>query len=209
MNARLGLGLLAFAAYALACHLLMLHAAEQPWAIAALLGPFLLPLLAYGWRRRSVALISLGAAAAAGLVAVVAAGGLGDVRRLYLLQHLGAHAVLGAVFAASLRAPGTPMITQFAARVHPVLSPGMVAYTLRLTQVWVGYFAAMSALSLAVYLVLPWSAWSLLANVITPLAIGVLLVGEHGVRYRLHPEFERVSFADTLRSFSQRQASHG
>ena len=48
----LGLALLGAAAYAVLSHLLMLHAAGQPWAVAALLGPLLAVTGAVAWRSR-------------------------------------------------------------------------------------------------------------------------------------------------------------
>ncbi|MCK6421224.1 MAG: hypothetical protein L6Q73_09970 [Aquabacterium sp.] len=209
MHIRLGLGLLAIVAYAWASHWLMVHAAQAPWAVAALLGPLLLPLLGVAWRQRNVWLLGLGLAGVVALVQVVAAGGLGDVRRLYLLQHVGMHLALGAGFAASLRAPGPALISRMAQRVHRELTPQMRAYTEALTGVWVAYFFGMAVVSVAVYVWGHWETWSLLANVLTPLAIGVLLVGEHGVRYRLHPEFERVSLMETVRAFRGSAAGHG
>lgn len=209
MHIRLGLGLLAIVAYAWASHWLMVHAAQEPWAVAALLGPLLLPVLGVAWRQRNYWLLGLGLVGVVALVQVVAAGGLGDVRRLYLLQHVGMHLALGAGFAASLRAPGPALITRMAQRVHRELTPPMRAYTEALTGVWVAYFFGMAALSVAVYAWGHWETWSLLANVLTPLAIGVLLVGEHGVRYRLHPEFERVSLLETVRAFRGSAAGHG
>lgn len=209
MHLRLGLSLVALAAYALVSHWLMVNAADAPWAVAALLGPLLLPLLGMAWRQRHAGLLVLVCAGIVALVLVVAAGGLGDVKRLYLLQHVGVHLALGAGFAASLRPPGPALITRMALRVHREMTPGMRAYTAALTGVWVGYFFGMAGLSLALHAWAPWEAWSLLANVLTPLAIGALLVGEHGLRYRLHPEFERVSLMDTVRAFRGSAAGHG
>ena len=37
------------------------------------------------------------------------------------------------------------------------------------------------------------STWSLLANLLTPAVVAALFVGEHLLRYRLHPEFERAA----------------
>lgn len=207
MNHRLWLGLLGVAAYALLSHGLMLYAAEAPWAVAALFGPLLLPVLALAWKRGQALLLGLALVAAVAIVLVVAAGGLGDVRRLYVLQHAGVHLALGLSFLASLRGGGPALITQLARRVHHTLSPAMEAYTVQVTRLWVGYFLGMAALSVLVFFMLPWGAWSLLANLLTPLAIAALFVGEHLVRYRLHPEFERVSLADAARAFSGREAS--
>lgn len=195
-------GLLAVAGYALLSHLLMLHAASEPWAVAALFGPLILPCLALAWRRRQPLLLAASVLAALALVVIVARGGLGDVKRLYLMQHAGTHLALGLTFLASLRGGGPSLITQMARRVHAV-SPGMEAYTVQVTKLWVGYFLGMVLLSVAVYALLPWSAWSLLANVLTPVIIGLVFVGEHWARYRLHPEFERLSLAEMVRAVSR------
>jgi uncharacterized membrane protein len=196
---RLAAGLAAVALYALASHWLMLNAAEAPWAVAALFGPLLLPVLALAWRRRHPLLLGLAAAAVLGLVLIVANGGLGDVKRLYLMQHAGVHLVLGLSFLASLFGGGPSLVTQMARRVH-ALSPGMEAYTARVTWLWVAYFLGMALASLVVFMLLSWEAWSLLANLITPLAIAAVFVGEYWARYRLHPEFERVTLAQMIQA---------
>jgi uncharacterized membrane protein len=205
VNARLAAGVAAVVVYAVLSHQLMLHAADAPWAVAAIFGPLLLPCLAMAWRRGNRLVLALTVAALVGLVFIVAAGGLGDVKRLYLAQHVGWHVVLGLSFAASLRGPGLSLVGQVAKRVHGGwLSPDMQAYTVHVTRLWAGYFFAMAALSVAVFVLAPWSAWSLLANLLTPVAIALLFVGEHVVRYWLHPEFERVRLADAVRAFQQR-----
>ena len=207
MNARLGAGVVAVVAYAVLSHQLMLHAAEAPWAVAAIFGPLLLPCLALAWRRGNRLVLALTAAALAALVFIVAAGGLGDVRRLYLAQHVGMHLALGLSFAASLRGPGLTLVGQMARRVHGGrLSPEMQAYTVHVTRLWAGYFFGMAALSVGVFVMASWPAWSLLANLLTPAAIALLFVGEYIVRYWLHPEFERVKLADAVRAFQDRPA---
>jgi len=195
------------AAYALLAHWLMVHAADRPWAVAALFGPLLLAVAGVAGRRRHGPTLALAAAGAALLAWIVARGGLGDVSRLYLAQHAGAHALLGAACVASLRPGRLSWIGQAALRVHGRLTPAMVAYCAAVTRVWAAYFTLMAALSLAVYAACAWPVWSLLANVATPAAIAVLVVGEHLLRYRLHPEFERATLADAVRAFSRPAAA--
>ena len=77
----------------------------------------------------------------------------------------------------------------------------MRAYTTQLTRIWTGYFALVVLSSIVVYLTLSFSAWSLLANVLTPASVALLFVGEHLLRYRLHPEFERTRMVDAVRAF--------
>jgi len=200
---RFALAMLAGIAYAGLSHGLMLYAADQPWAIAALLGPALMMLTGMALRRRHVPglLVCVAVIAAVGWIA--SHGGLGDVNRLYVVQHAGIHLVLCGSFAATLRGRRLSMIGIFAERVHGRLADAMVRYTWGVTAVWSAYFLAMAAASCWVYAHAPWAIWSLLANVITPVCIGLLFVGEHLVRYRLHPDFERASLADAWRAYNQ------
>ncbi len=157
----------------------MVHAAREPWAVAVLLGPMLLVAAAVALRQRHAAALLACAVAAALLGWMVAAGGLHDVDRLYVLQHAGIHATLGIVFGATLRRGATPLIGILAERVQGPLPAAERRYTRRLTAVWAGYFFGMVALSLALYLLAPWWWWSLYANLITPVAALALFLGEH------------------------------
>lgn len=199
---RLLLALLGGLAYAGLSHGLMVHAADKPWAIAALLGPALLMLTGMALQRRHV--LGLGACLLAwGFVAFVALrGGVGDVNRLYVGQHAGIHLALGLSFMATLRGDRLSMIGIFAQRVHGTLCQGMRRYTRQVTMMWCGYFFGMAVASCWVYGALPWQQWSLLANLITPCLLGVLFVGEYLLRYRLHPEFERASLVDAWRAYN-------
>lgn len=189
-------------AYAVLSHLLMVHAAQQPWAVAALVGPALAMLTGMALQKRHRVGLLLCGAAWVGVALVAWAGGVGDVNRLYLLQHAGIHLALGLSFAASLRGR-LSMIGEIAERVHGTLPPSMVRYTRGVTGVWCGYFFAMASISCWTYAMLPWQVWSLLSNVVTPVMIASLFVGEYLLRYRLHPEFERASLADAWRAYQR------
>jgi len=191
----------ALAAYALLSHALMVRAGDQPWAVAALLGPLVLALAALAWGQRHAPTLLLCVAALAALAWIGASGQPQTINRLYLLQHAGIHCALGCAFAVTLRRGATPLISVLSARVHGSLTPGRAAYTRRVTALWALYFALMVALSLALYAWAPWWAWSLFANVVTPLAAIGLFTGEHWLRYRLHPEFERASMGQALRAW--------
>lgn len=189
------------AAYALASHWMMLHAADRPWAVAALFGPLLALMLGAALLRRHWPCAVAALALVAILVRVVARGGVEDIDRLYVLQYLGLYLVLIWSFGITLRRGSTALITTFAQHVHGDLPLAMRAYTRRLTVVWVGYFIAMVLIALALYAWAPWSWWSLFANVLTPVALLVLFVGEHLLRYRLHPEFERATLMAAVRAY--------
>jgi uncharacterized membrane protein len=201
---RLVAWVLAVAGYALLSHGLMVYAADRPWAVAALFAPGLIGL--GGWAlagRRIGWLLAVGLAVAV-LVLVTWRGGAGEVNRLYLAQHVGIHLALAVGFGSTLRGDAVPMITAFALRVHRNrLTPAMAAYTRRLTAVWTGYFVAMALASLAIYAGLPWAAWSFFANLLTPLFAVLLFGGEHLLRYRRHPEFERAHWREALQASMQ------
>lgn len=203
---RVGLALVAVAAYAAGSHWLMLHLADQPVAIAVLLGPLLATAFGIALKRRQPAAVAMVLLLVLLLGLVVARGGAGSVNRLYVAQHVGIHLLLLATFAGTLRGNGLSLIGTLAQRVHP-LTPAMVRYTRSVTIAWSLYFLAMPLLSLAVYGFGSWEAWSLLANLGTPLAIAALFLGEHLLRYRIHPEFERTRLIDALRAWERRPAT--
>jgi uncharacterized membrane protein len=198
---------LAVMGYALISHLLMVRAANSPWAVAVLLGPLVVTLGAVALARRHGVGIGLAVACLIGLAVVMSRGGVADLHRLYVLQHAGVHAALGAVVAMSLRRGAVPMITGVALRVHRgVLSPAMVVYSRRVTQLWLLYFGGMALLSLGLFAFAPWALWSAVANFATPLTIAALLVGERWWRYRLHPEFERASIMAAVQAYRSPRA---
>ncbi len=203
----LAAALIGLAAYALGSHWLMVSAGDRPWAVAALFGPLLLAIGGGGWRRRHGPTLAFCAALAALLVAIVMRGGVGDMNRMYVLQHAGIHAALAWAFASSLRPGSTPLITALAERVHVDFTPTMRRYTGQLTAAWAAYFVAMIALSAAIYLLAPWAWWSVFCNVLTPLAVAGFFVVEHGLRYHWHPEFERLSMRGAVRAWREAAAA--
>ena len=65
----------------------------------------------------------------------------------------------------------------------------------------------MAALSIGLFLLAPFDAWALFANLVTPLAMVLMFVGEYLLRYRLHPEFERATLAEAMRAYARRDAA--
>ncbi|MGI4777466.1 MAG: hypothetical protein ACRYGA_05025 [Janthinobacterium lividum] len=201
---RLALLLIAGVAYAGLSHWMMVFHADAPWAIAVLLGPLWLTALGIAGTRLGrwgLAAVAVGGAI---LVWALARGEAGNPDRLYVLQHFGINAVLGCWFGGTLRGGRLSLIGEFAQRIQP-MDGALRAYTRQVTWVWTGCFAVTALGSIAIYLWLPFAAWSLWANVLSPLMVGVLFVGEHLLRYRLHPEFQRTRMIDAIRAFY----SHG
>ena len=193
---------LALAGYALLSHVLMVVAADRPWAILALLGPLLLGVSTVALQQRHLPSVLACMVAASGLWAYVSAHeSLHRIEHLYVLQHVGIHLALGFLVGATLRPGATPLVSAFALRVHRVITPELMRYTRRVTWAWSLYFAAMVALSLVLFAAAPWWWWSAFANLLTPVAAVTLFVGEYLLRYRLHPEFERITLARALQAY--------
>jgi uncharacterized membrane protein len=198
---------IAVAAAALTSHWLMLHTSDRPWGSIALLAPLVAGLGAFALRRRHLGAAAGCVIAALALVEALTLGSADDLRRLYLMQHAGAHAALAVTFGASLRPGHTPVITRMGEFVHERFTPEMRAYTVRLTAIWTGYFVAVALLSVALYVWAPWAWWSLFANVLTPISAVALFVGDHFLRRWRHPEFERVDLRRSAAAWRHRHAA--
>lgn len=203
MQARHVLAAVAGLAYVAGSQWLMVSAPTSPWSAVALLVPMLAVVCAWAWHSRQRLLSLCAAAAIAVLVAQAAAGSEVAAEKLYLAQHVVVHLCLALWFGASLRRGQTPFISSLAARVHRQLTPPMRAYTRNVTVAWTVYFVLMAALSLALFFGAPFDAWATFANLLTPVALAAMFGGEYVLRYRLHPEFERVSMLDAIRAYRQ------
>ncbi|WP_225782949.1 hypothetical protein [Xenophilus sp. Marseille-Q4582] len=197
---RLALLLLGGVAYSAASYWMMLFHPSAPWAVPVLLVP--LWLTGIGLAASRFGRWGAGAMAAAGLAffILVWRGEAGDPQWLYMLQHVGINALLGAWFGSTLRPGQLSLIGQFAQRVHP-LTPDHAAYAANVTRIWTGYFAAVVLLSALIYAFRPFAQWSLFSNVISPIGCATLFIGEFLLRYRIHPEFERTRLIDAVRAF--------
>ena len=196
---RAGLSLL----YVLACVAALLWQPRSLLSVALFLAPCASFAVGWLWRRGSRASRWL-----AGALALALPLGLWGLHP-YLAQraelfYVGEYALvyttLAAWFAASLR--GTPIITRVARRVHP-LTPDMVAYTVKLTRAWAIYFVGMAALSIAVYALGGLALWARFTLLLSPLSLLVFFVAEHKLRYHWHPEFDRATLAQAVRSWRQ------
>ena len=207
MRARTVLVGLVGAAYLAGCHWLMTSAPTSRWNAVVVIGPMLGLLLLFAARRGQRLVAGAACLGLGGLVLQAWHGGGLAPTTLYLTQHVAIHAALAVMFALTLRPGQEPLVTALARRVHGGLSPGVAAYGRKVTLVWSGYFVLMAAISIGLFLFAPFDAWAVFANLLTPLAMVLLFVGEFLLRYRLHPEFERASLADQMNAYSRRHAA--
>ena len=205
MQARVGTRIvliaLASVAYVLGSHWLMTRAHGSPWNVVGVLTPMLAAIAIGAWRSGQR---WLGAGAALLIASLCAQAVLGvhvPEQVLYLSQHIGINLFLAIGFGSTLRAGHTPLITTMASRVHRHMPPAMVAYTHKVTLAWTLYFIAISAVSAVLYLAASFETWALFANLLSPVTVALMFAGEYLLRYRLHPEFERTTVADAIRSY--------
>lgn len=184
-------------------HWLMTDAHASPWNAVLVLAPMLIAIVLGAWRAGQRPLSLLAALALAALCGQASMKTPLPAHVLYLAQHAGANLFLAVGFGGTLRRGHTALISALAARVHRNFPPAMVAYTRKLTLAWTVYFVVTVLLSLALYAWASFDTWALFANVLSPLAVVAMFGGEHLLRYRLHPEFERASMADAIRTYMQ------
>lgn len=176
-----------------------------PPAVGAALSLVPLALLALWAARRAhhrVGVLVAIAAAAAGL-----AFGWQELERhfpdLFFLEHAGANLALGILFGRTLAAGREPLVTRFAGIIHGELPPEVASYTRKVTVAWTLFFATMFTLSCILYLGRFLEAWSLLANILTPILVGAVFVIEYAVRNRALPHWERVGILGGVRAFTR------
>ena len=207
MRARTVLVGLLGVAYVVGCHWLMTSAPDSRWNALIVIGPMLGLVALFAARRGQRLVAGLAALVLAGLVLQAWQGGGLAPATLYLAQHVAIHASLALLFALTLRPGQEPLVTALARRVHGVLTPAMQAYSRKVTIAWSVYFVLMAAISVGLFLAAPFAAWAVFANLLTPLALLLMFVGEFLLRYRLHPEFERASFTAAMRAYTRRGAA--
>ena len=156
-------------------------------------------------RHRSLALLAAGAAA----IAVWLGWGLLErhFASLFFVEHAGANLVLAIVFGRTLVGGREPLCTRFARMVHGALPPEVVRYARQVTLAWTIFFATLFALSCFLYLGHFLAAWSILANVASPILVAAMFVVEYAVRHRALPQWERVGVLGGIRAFSRHFAT--
>ncbi len=207
MRARTVLVGLVGAAYVAGCHWLMTSAPASRWSALVVIGPMLALLALFAARRGQRLVAAILALALAALALQAWHGGGLAPATLYLAQHVAVHGALAVMFALTLRPGQESLVSALARRVHGGLTPTMAAYSRKVTVAWSAYFVLMATVSIGLFVFAPFAAWAIFANLLTPLAMVLMFVGEYLLRYRLHPEFERATLAAAINAYSRRHAA--
>ena len=158
------------------------------------------------WAVRRSKQRALGAAALA-LAAVMAWLNWVSLERhfpdIFFIEHATTNLLLAFVFGRTLAAGREPLVALFARLVHGTIPPEVERYARQVTLAWTVFFATLFTVSCALYFGKFLAAWSLLANILSPILITAMFVLEYAVRLRALPNWERVGIMGGIRAFSR------
>jgi uncharacterized membrane protein len=129
------------------------------------------------------------------------------VALLYFLQQIGIYGLLAFSFGRTLQGEGEPLITQLARRMNKgVLSDQQLRYTRTVTQAWVVFFLAVTAISALLFFTAPVAVWSFFSNVLSGPLILAMFAGEYIVRRQVLPNEPKRSFSSTIEAWREHQS---
>lgn len=143
----------------------------------------------------------------AGAIAIALWFGWGTVERnfpsIFFIEHAGTNLVLAILFGRTLVGSREPLCTRFARMLHGTLPPEVIRYTRQVTVAWTVFFLTLFSLSCILYLGKFVTAWSVLANIASPILVGLMFLVEYAVRHRVLPHWERIGILGSIRAFSR------
>jgi len=122
---------------------------------------------------------------------------------LFFVEHAGGNLLLAFLFGRTLVDGREPLVTRFARIMHATLPPEVERYTRHVTLAWTLLFVTLVVLSCIFYFAGMPAAWSVLANIVNPVAVVAMFVIEYAVRLRALPDWERVGILGGVRAFSR------
>jgi uncharacterized membrane protein len=191
------------AGYLVFSHLLTIDAHPSLVMLAAGIAPLTIMAVLAAWHSRLRWL----ALAALAMLALFVALYLDQLRThvnwLYFVQHVGTMALLAMTFGSTL---GRGDADALCSRVTQMLLPSpadpvYMRYTWKVTLAWTAYFLLSAALSIGLFFLGPLAVWSVFANLLTPLTVGLMFVIEYLVRVRVLPNREHYSIAQIVQAY--------
>ncbi len=127
---------------------------------------------------------------------------------IFLLQHAGMYALLGAAFGRTLQGGQTPLVSRLARVVHGELSPALARYTRSVTLAWTCYFGGVAALSLALFWLAPVRVWSVFANLLGAPLLALMFIVEYAVRCCVLPAADRAGLIEAIGAWRLATSQH-
>jgi len=129
---------------------------------------------------------------------------------LYFVQHAGAMTLLCITFGTTLgRDHADALCSRIASFIHrEPMDVDYIHYTWKVTLAWTIFFAISALVSVLLFFFGPIEAWSVFANLLTPILLGVMFAGEYIIRLRVMPDRAHFSIPETIvayREYSRRQ----
>jgi uncharacterized membrane protein len=128
------------------------------------------------WNGRSWTLLLVLMLVAAGLVRI------DEGRNLLVLPSLAIPASLSVIFGSSLRHSSTPLVTRYAALLHPEMPAELYCYTRGVTVAWTATCALILAINSILLILGSRAAWSAFANGYSYLILGAVFALEYAFR---------------------------
>lgn len=122
---------------------------------------------------------------------------------LFFLEYSGGNLLLAMLFGRTLFGGREPLVTTFARIAHNGLTPALARYTRKVTIAWTVFFLALFATATALYAAGFTAAWSLLANLLSPILMALMFVVEYGIRHVVLPDIERMGILGGMRAFTR------
>ena len=185
---------------------------DHPPLVAILVG--ILPLgaiaLVTAWhsRARTLSLLLLAAFALAVIL------NLENLRNhaawVYFVQHAGAMILLCIMFGGTLGGGHANALCSRIANfvLHNQMDADYLRYTWKVTLVWTIFFAISAMVSVSLFFFGPIEAWSVFANLLTPLLLGAMFAGEYLIRLRVMPNRAHFSITETIHAYREYSRRH-
>lgn len=137
----------------------------------------------------------------AGFVLLIVPLALVDAETLLKAPPVVINLALAAWFGMSLRKGEEPMIGWFARLERgDELSPELATYTRRLTVLWTVFFVTMAATAALLAVFAAAETWSIFANGVDYVLIGILFVGEYAYRRVRYRHYRHASLVELVRT---------
>lgn len=132
------------------------------------------------------------------LLALVAMWAMvGSLSLLYALPVLINLALCG-LFALTLLPGRKPLISAYVELQYTTVSPATYRYTRKVTQAWAVFFGLMALQTLLLAWLAPVEIWSLFANLLNYVFVGLMFAAEYGVRRRVLRDRRHAGFVQFL-----------
>jgi uncharacterized membrane protein len=126
---------------------------------------------------------------------------LDSIQWVNLIPNTLIYGSLALMFVKTLAKGQTPLVTQLATKIEGPLPAAIERYTRQVTLAWAIFFALNVVISIALYYLVSFAAWSLFSNVYsTPLLIGMFAL-EFAYRKMRYRQYKTASFTDGMKAF--------